>query len=538
MATMEELQKMGLAEFIRSKGHILSAFQREYHDVEKEIEKTSSEISTKEREYDNLYGELYSLRDQLQISEKYINEVKSSKTTVQITVEQMNIHKNIIMEQEQKNKQEIEVYRNRFEDIKALLASGFEWSPEQIEMKNNLEKERDFLQSKYENKMLSVLTLRNDNEVLFNHVKNLEEMILKVEKDTEAAEDKLRDINKKTRAQHKQRELLEKSIFCKRDEMKVIEDEILERKKLLKFEEKSLHELELNLKEIRQRMEDSINEYNKLFHTLECSSMDLERQKVLLSKLEEEVNERIAYNALKKEEYEYYDKECKKLVALREVAMKKIKETEQEKRNVEDLRDNLLKDIQMYETVELKSIIKERDSRDKTVACYRKQIELINKKLLSNDKSNASIDDLIEFHAGSIKAIKIDASIHEATAKQYEKAINQLTSEKEKYEGEIETLSKEYYTSLEELKLQDVQIYELQKKIADDTTKLRHKQNTYESIRSDRNLFSKQLIDSQDNINSLKKTFKVINYSIEQLKDEISIKDHSIVKEHFLHHAG
>lgn len=65
----------------------------------------------------------------------------------------------------------------------------------------------------------------------------------------------------------------------------------------------------------------------------------------------------------------------------------------------------------------------------------------------------------------------------------------------------------------------------------------RHKQNTFESIRSDRNLFSKQLLELQGQINELKQTFRSINYSIEQLKDEISSKDHSIVKDHFLHHA-
>jgi len=538
MATMTELESIGLLEFIQSKGLLLSAFQREYNDVTKDIEKTSAEICAKEREYDNLFGELYSLRDQLQISDKYINEVKSSKTSVQLTVEQMNIHKNVLNQQELQNKQEIDVHRHRFDDIKSLLSSGFEWLPEQIEEKNNFEKERDFLQSKYENKMLSVITIRNDNEVLYNHVKHLEEMILKVESGTDVIDEKLKDINKKTKAQHKQRENLEKTIFSKRDEMKVVEDEILERRKQIKFEEKSLHELEINLKEIRTRMEDSISEYNKLFHTLESHSSDLEKQKNLLKKFQDEVKEKNEYNNLKIEELEYYEKECKKFISLREVALKKIKETDQEKHATEDIRDNLMKDIQAYQGLELNTVSKERDIHENSVSTYRKQVDLIHKKISMNEKSNSSIDDLMDFHDGVIKTMKIDASTYEANAKQFEKMVNQLTIDKEKYDMETEMLSKDYYTSLEELKLQDVQIFELQKKISDDTTTLRHKQNTYESIRSDRNLFSKQLIDSQDNINTLKKTFKVINYSIEQLKDEISIKDHTIVKEHFLHHAG
>jgi uncharacterized sporulation protein YeaH/YhbH (DUF444 family) len=45
---------------------------------------------------------------------------------------------------------------------------------------------------------------------------------------------------------------------------------------------------------------------------------------------------------------------------------------------------------------------------------------------------------------------------------------------------------------LEELKLQELQIQELQKKISEDQAKLKYKQNLYEAVRSDRNLYSKQ----------------------------------------------
>jgi chromosome segregation ATPase len=82
-----------------------------------------------------------------------------------------------------------------------------------------------------------------------------------------------------------------------------------------------------------------------------------------------------------------------------------------------------------------------------------------------------------------------------------------------------------------------MQIQELQNKIRDDLAKLKHKQNLYEGVRSDRNLYSKQLVESQDEILSLKRTFRNMNHQIDQLKDEITAKDHAIVKEHFLHHS-
>ena len=94
-----------------------------------------------------------------------------------------------------------------------------------------------------------------------------------------------------------------------------------------------------------------------------------------------------------------------------------------------------------------------------------------------------------------------------------------------------------YYTSLEQLKLQELQIGELQKKIGEDAAKLKHKQNMYDTIRSDRNLYNKQLTDCQEEINALRRKFLGSNHFIEQLKEETSTKDNAIVKEHFMHHS-
>lgn len=44
-------------------------------------------------------------------------------------------------------------------------------------------------------------------------------------------------------------------------------------------------------------------------------------------------------------------------------------------------------------------------------------------------------------------------------------------------------------------------------------------------MRSDRNLYSKNLIESQDEIAEMKRKFKIMNHQIEQLKEEIQQKD-------------
>lgn len=74
---------------------------------------------------------------------------------------------------------------------------------------------------------------------------------------------------------------------------------------------------------------------------------------------------------------------------------------------------------------------------------------------------------------------------------------------------------------------------DLQKKIVEGENRLKQQQNLYESVRSERNLLSKNLIDAQDEINELRRTIKVMSHQIEQMKEEINAKEISLIKEHF-----
>ena len=129
--------------------------------------------------------------------------------------------------------------------------------------------------------------------------------------------------------------------------------------------------------------------------------------------------------------------------------------------------------------------------------------------------------------------LTVECTLLESEIAIQKKQITAMLAGKEKFEHDVENINQQYYTSLEELKLQELQIQELQGKIVEDQAKLKHKQTLYEAVRSDRNLFSKQLSDSQEAISEQRRKFRMMNHNIEQLKEEISTKDHGIVKEHF-----
>merc|ERR1719222_1244604 len=75
----------------------------------------------------------------------------------------------------------------------------------------------------------------------------------------------------------------------------------------------------------------------------------------------------------------------------------------------------------------------------------------------------------------------------------------------------------------------------LKKGITDKKAKLSQQKNLYEAVRTDKNLYSKNLLESQEEIAEMRKKFKVMYHQIEQLKEEIKEKDKAMITEHFDH---
>jgi chromosome segregation ATPase len=113
------------------------------------------------------------------------------------------------------------------------------------------------------------------------------------------------------------------------------------------------------------------------------------------------------------------------------------------------------------------------------------------------------------------------------------KVIFQLEKDRERLGNEVGDQRANFQGSQEELKLREVQISEIKKRVVEWENKLRQQQQLYESVRADRNHYSKGLIEAQDEIAELRKKFKIMGHQIEQLKEEISSKDQALVKEHF-----
>ena len=86
---------------------------------------------------------------------------------------------------------------------------------------------------------------------------------------------------------------------------------------------------------------------------------------------------------------------------------------------------------------------------------------------------------------------------------------------------------------MDELKLKQVEVFDCKKRLAESEAKFRQQQNLFEAVRAERNTCSKNLIEAHDEIQELKNKLKIIGHQIEQLKEDVTSKETSLIKEEF-----
>lgn len=120
--------------------------------------------------------------------------------------------------------------------------------------------------------------------------------------------------------------------------------------------------------------------------------------------------------------------------------------------------------------------------------------------------------------------------------RQAEKArnvIDKLTLQVQRMKQELLKAHGETAAAKAEIAAKVAGLKDAEKKESELLARLKQQQALYESVRADRNTYSKQLVEAQDEIAEMKRKFKVMQHQIEQLKEDMSAKDRALVAEHF-----
>merc|ERR1719171_2181087 len=176
------------------------------------------------------------------------------------------------------------------------------------------------------------------------------------------------------------------------------------------------------------------------------------------------------------------------------------------------------------------------EEQSKQIVDLLHERDILNKNVIKADDRTKKQLDLVKRHEGQANTLLKDVGRWKLELQSKLQRVHELDKQREKYSVELNLAHGKFVNASEELKNKDNQLSNLKKMITDVKSKLNQQKNLYEAVRTDKNLYSKNLIESLEEISEMRKKFRIMYHQIEQLKEEIKEKDSQLIKEHFEHH--
>ncbi|EQC30530.1 hypothetical protein SDRG_11847 [Saprolegnia diclina VS20] len=463
-------------------------------------------------------------------------EAYNYKKKVQVEIEVMwgqvaNSHK---IETEKQAK--LNELRTSIAMLEEELKNGSGWSEAQEEAMAKLKRQRADGAREVDTKTTELQQVRMQVNALHALVTEAEEEQFRLDEAVARANQDVAERKSSAEKETRRKLVLEKQLKALKSEAELLNAEHKSKVDQVKAGEAVLKQKETQLRESKARMEKYLKQYDVLYRTTHqfTEAMETQWQKnqeilTMNNHMETEV-------ATKEDAIAKLVAECTKIEALVELTKEKIADVNAAKAKVDTKRDACKLTLNELENVTMEVERKQGEAVRKTLDDLIRQRELVNKMLVRAADTSQGTQDLIKIQENTMKNLENEISGYRQSVKKQRDMIQQLVTDRDRYDKEAEAANKKYRTALEEAKLQDLQVVSLQDKINEGEARLKQQQNLYEAVRSDRNLYSKSLIESQEEIADMKRKFKIMNHQIEQLKEEITTKDHSLVKEHFDHH--
>jgi chromosome segregation ATPase len=438
-------------------------------------------------------------------------------------------------EKEKQAKEIITTYKDEISELNATIDQGAGMSKTQEQAVNallsqseQLRKERDLMRQNAE-------TMQAVSAETFAKVQKIEEEKMASEVAISDVKQKLADKKAEVEAEKRRKEKLEKQMKELRLFNEHAAEELEEKKRQGVEQENNLKKVDTEIKNTEREEQRLEVELKKKMDEKKSYELKLDQETVKNNKMIEENSEKAQQLRLKREDIERLRAERDKVVKLHDMLKRKEKSLEEERKELEGNRNGIKQDIkQMQEKFD--SMSRDADSDKKKIEDLLRERDILNKNVIKADERTKKQIDLVKRQETQALNLQKDIARWKQDAQEFKKRIFELEKQREKYGIELSQANSKYFNALEELKRRDERLTELKKQIADVRAKLNQQKNLYDAVCTDRNLYSKNLIESNEEITEMKRKFKIMYHQIEQLKEEIKDKDSALIKEHFEHH--
>ena len=517
-------------------GPVMGKLKKEFDEFFEAYAKAHDSSSSIEKKISEGNDEHAALLEQLALKTSALSEVESSKQSVKKGIKDSRVKEQELRLQHIEDRSSIEDYYELNQQLEDVITLGAGWTKQQEKARSSVLEETNMNQRELDSKNKELSGLRRDADNLTTIVdrqekelNSLKEQIMELDQSACGSRDEAREEQAKKAGIEDRLQDLQRGVRRHRDDL-------VDRKGSLKQEEVAINRIEEQLREHKGNMESHLKEYDQLFRTTQTMTDNLEKQLKVNEGVLRDNEERMVAITNTHDELALINVELEKLKKMKGAVDAKVGEAEVEREKFDEQRSDLQAKISAIWELDIRAEKKTGESQKKILDDLKREKDILGRKLGSSEKTAAVIFDLSLMQQNAAKNLETEIASFVLAVKCHREKIEVLKLEREKHEAEAQGINQRYFTCVEGLKLQEVQISDLQRKIVEGGSRLKQQQNMYEAVRSDRNLYSKALIESQEEIAEMKRRFKVMNHQIEQLKEEIQAKDHRLVKEHFEHH--
>uniref|UniRef100_H2ZK28 Cilia- and flagella-associated protein 58 central coiled coil domain-containing protein n=1 Tax=Ciona savignyi TaxID=51511 RepID=H2ZK28_CIOSA len=360
----------------------------------------------------------------------------------------------------------------------------------------------------------------------------------KAESDRDAAEMKVGELQQDIQMKHnevqretRKKEKLERELGGGRKDLEARVGEIKNLQNQLQRCKDDNTRLEQQLKEQRILHEKAVRDTDLLNARLTKLQQDYSNQIDAADALANDNQNKAADLKAREDEINQMRQDTTRLTKMRETIQRRLQAVEESKADVEGQKETLRGQISGIGTRwGVDAMKKQAEADRKAMDDLVRERDILNKNCLKAANATQKQLNQVRLHEQSKKNLEQEIQNYKDEAQKQRKIIYQLEKERDRYINEASDLTQKVLGHMEDVKVREMQIFDYKKKIAEAETKLKQQQNLYEAVRSDRNLYSKNLIEAQDEITEMKRKLKIMNHQIDQLKEEITTKEAALVK--------
>ncbi|NXO72462.1 CFA58 protein, partial [Phainopepla nitens] len=430
-------------------------------------------------------------------------------------------------EREQKTKETIDSLQKEISRLNNLMKerAGQEYNVKDLlRFQEEVTEERDELLSEVVKLRQSLAEITEQQQETEKAKNEAEQAVLQLQQDIQLRQnEELQEARRKEKMETELKNLLA-DMDDKQAEVQKLQQQIDSNKEEQLKIENNLREQKILNEKAGKELEHLKMKYQKL-------TQESEQQSAMIDDVMKDIGQKTTQLKEIEEEAAQMRLEISKLSKIRDVLQNKLRTAEEHKVDAEHEKNTLKTQIIRLEK-ELETAKKQAETDKRTTDGLVRERDMLNQNLIKATNATQKQIDLVKLHEQSKQNLEAEIQSYKIEAQKQRKIIYQLEKERESFISETSELKEKILSHMKDLEIHELQICDYEKEIQVQMMKLKQQQNLCETLRTERTLYSKNLIEAKDEIAEMKMKLKNATRQLDQLKEELKEKDLALEKAH------